>query len=40
MRSELDQTGLAVLRLDSLDGALRCGAATLAPRMPDWMQSR
>jgi tRNA-modifying protein YgfZ len=40
MRSGLDQTGLAVLRLDSLDGALRCGAATLAPRMPDWMQSR
>ena len=34
-----EQTGLAVLRLDALDGALNCGAATLAPRMPAWMQS-
>jgi tRNA-modifying protein YgfZ len=40
MRSGRDQRGLAVLRLDALDGALLCGAATLAPRMPDWMQSR
>jgi folate-binding protein YgfZ len=40
MRSGQDQTGLAVLRLDALDGALKCGPATLAPRMPAWMQSR
>ena len=31
--------GLAVLRLDSLEGALTCGAAILTPRMPAWMQS-
>ena len=40
MRSGRDQIGLAVLRLDALDGVLRCGAATLAPRVPAWMQSR
>ena len=34
-----DQTGLAVLRLDALDSALKCGPATLVPRMPAWMQS-
>jgi folate-binding protein YgfZ len=39
MRSGCGQTGLAVLRLDALDGALTCGAATLTPRMPAWMQS-
>src|ERR1700733_5746120 len=39
MRSGRDQTGLAVLRLDALDGALRCDAATLAPRIPTWMRS-
>lgn len=39
MRSGREQTGLAVLRLDALDGPLTCGAASLAPRMPAWMQS-
>ncbi len=39
MRSGRDQTGLAVLRLDALDSALKCGPATLVPRMPAWMQS-
>ena len=39
MRSGRDQTGLAVLRLDALDGALRCGDATLAARVPTWMPS-
>ncbi len=38
MRSGRDHAGLAVLRLDSMDGALRCGAATLAPLVPAWMQ--
>lgn len=40
MRSGLEQTGLAVLRLDSLEGELICGTARLAPRIPAWMQSR
>ena len=39
MRSGREQVGLAVLRLDALDGALACGAATLTPRLPSWMQS-
>jgi hypothetical protein len=38
MRSGIDQAGLAVLRLDSLDATLRCGEATLTPRIPDWMR--
>ncbi len=38
MRSGRDQAGLAVLRLDALHGKLICGAATLAPRVPAWMQ--
>jgi folate-binding protein YgfZ len=38
MRSGRDQIGLAVLRLDSLDRPLRCGDATLTPRIPDWMR--
>jgi tRNA-modifying protein YgfZ len=38
MRSGCGQAGLAVLRLDSLDAPLTCGAATLAPRRPSWMQ--
>jgi hypothetical protein len=40
MRSGVGQMGLAVLRLDAIDGALRCGDATLAPRTPAWMQPR
>jgi hypothetical protein len=40
MRSGLEQTGLAVLRLDSLEGELICGTARLAPRIPAWMQPR
>ena len=39
MRSGREQAGLAVLRLDALDGALACGAATLSPRFPSWLQS-
>jgi tRNA-modifying protein YgfZ len=38
MRSGRGQTGLAVLRLDAMSGALRCGAATLVPRVPAWMR--
>jgi len=38
MRSGLGQTGLAVLRLDSLDAALVCGEARLTPRIPVWMK--
>jgi folate-binding protein YgfZ len=38
MRSGRDQSGLAVLRLDSLGEALQCGAATLTPRVPAWMR--
>ena len=38
MRSGRDQTGLAVLRLDALDGALNSGDASLVPRVPSWMQ--
>ena len=38
MRSGREQAGLAVLRLDALDRALACGAATLAPRLPSWLR--
>jgi folate-binding protein YgfZ len=38
MRSGRDQTGLVLLRLDSLHHPLRCGDATLTPRIPDWMR--
>jgi folate-binding protein YgfZ len=38
MRSGIDQIGLAVLRLDSLDARLACGEATLTPRIPAWMR--
>ena len=38
MRSGLDQTGLAVLRIEALDEKLSCGAATLVPRIPGWMR--
>jgi len=38
MRSGAEQTGLAVLRLDSLGAELRCGEARLLPRIPEWMQ--
>ena len=30
--------GLAQLRLDALGAALRCGEATLSPRVPGWMR--
>jgi len=39
MRSGRDQAGLAVLRLEAMSGVLQCGAATLVPRVPAWMQS-
>jgi folate-binding protein YgfZ len=39
MRSGRDALGLAVLRLEALSaGGLACGAATLTPRIPDWMR--
>lgn len=38
MRSGADHTGLALLRLDSLDSALTCGEARLTPRIPGWMR--
>ncbi len=39
MRSGRDGLGLAVLRLEALSrGGLVCGAATLTPRIPDWMR--
>ncbi len=37
MRSGRDQSGLAVLRIDSLRARLTCGTATLVPRIPAWM---
>lgn len=38
MRSGRDGLGMALLRLEALDGGtLRCGEATLAPRVPAWM---
>ncbi|WP_428483688.1 YgfZ/GcvT domain-containing protein [Rhodopila sp.] len=37
MRSSLDQSGLAILRLDSLGHPLHCGAARLIPQIPAWM---
>ena len=33
------QHGLAVLRLDALEGSLTCGGAVLAPRRPAWMRA-
>lgn len=38
MRSGREQAGLAILRLDAMADALQCGSATLAARIPDWMQ--
>ncbi|MDR3534289.1 MAG: folate-binding protein [Rhodopila sp.] len=38
MRSGRDQIGLASVRLDALGGTLRCGEATLLPRVPGWMR--
>ncbi|GAA0581183.1 folate-binding protein YgfZ [Craurococcus roseus] len=38
MRSGRDGLGMALLRLEALDGrSLRCGDATLAARVPAWM---
>jgi hypothetical protein len=37
MRSAAGDRGLAMLRLDSLDGVeLRAGEARLTPQRPDW----
>jgi len=36
MRSAAGDRGLALLRLDSLDGELRAGDARLTPHRPDW----
>jgi folate-binding protein YgfZ len=40
MRSGREGVGLAVLRLDALEGALTCEGAVLAPHQPAWMQAR
>jgi hypothetical protein len=37
MRSGRDGAGLAMLRLDALAGALRCGDTALVPVIPTWM---
>ena len=37
MRSGLGQRGLAVIRIDALGFALRCGEAMLHPDIPAWM---
>jgi len=36
MRSGRDRRGLALLRLDALDGTLACAGSTLLPRVPSW----
>jgi tRNA-modifying protein YgfZ len=36
MRSGRDRQGLALLRLDALDGVLSCAGATLSPHVPSW----
>jgi hypothetical protein len=38
MRSGRDGLGLALLRLDALEGPLACGGARLTPRIPGWMR--
>ena len=38
LRSSRDGLGLALVRLDALQGPLTCGDATLAPRIPAWMR--
>jgi folate-binding protein YgfZ len=38
MRSGRETRGLALLRLEALGEPLSCGAATLIPRVPDWMR--
>jgi hypothetical protein len=39
MRSGRDRLGMALLRLEALDGgrALRCGEAALTAHVPSWM---
>ena len=36
MRSGRDRQGLALLRLDALEGDLACAGAMLSPRLPHW----
>jgi folate-binding protein YgfZ len=38
LRSALGEAGLALLRLDALDGPLLCGEAAVTVRVPDWMK--
>ena len=38
MRSGRDRLGLAVLRLDALDGAIEAEGARITPRVPQWMR--
>jgi folate-binding protein YgfZ len=38
MRSGNQKIGLATVRLDALDGELRCGDAVLSPLIPAWMR--
>ncbi len=37
MRSCRDGRGLAIVRLDAMHAALRCGSAVLTPHVPAWM---
>nr|WP_294503589.1 folate-binding protein [uncultured Rhodopila sp.] len=37
MRSGRDHAGLASLRLDALEGSLRCGDSVLTPQVPGWL---
>jgi tRNA-modifying protein YgfZ len=38
MRSGQDDSGLALLRLEALEGPLTCGESTLSVRVPSWMR--
>ena len=38
MRSGLDQSGLALVRMDAMDDLLACGGATLTATIPAWMR--
>jgi folate-binding Fe-S cluster repair protein YgfZ len=38
MRSGLDQSGLALLRIEALGDTLTCNGTTLMPRPPAWMR--
>ena len=39
MRSGRERLGMALLRLDALEGTLTAGEAVLTPRVPAWMRA-